>query len=145
LGIKVAFVFAPMDRSAEAEDAVQEAFLDLYRSQSRPDDPPAWLFKATRDAAMKIRRSETRRLRRETAVALTSPNWFEPTVESRLDAETVTEKLQELPPELREVVAARLWGGLTFEQIAVATQASTATVHRRYNQAIEILRDRYNK
>jgi len=124
------------------EDAVQQAFLDLYRSHTRPGNVVAWLFKATRDAAMNLRRAERRRDHRENAAASSSPNWFVPNEDDRLDGETVTQKLQELPSELREVVVARLWGELTFEQIAVSMQTSTATAHRRYNEAIAVLRSR---
>jgi len=123
-----------------ADDAVQEAFLNLYRLRTKPDDVVAWLFKATRNAAVSGRRSGTRRKQRENAVALAAPNWFEPTDENRLDVETVTEKLRELSPELREVVVARLWGELTFEQIAAATETSTAMAYRRYKEAIAVLR-----
>ena len=126
--------------TGSADDAVQEAFLNLYRLRTKPDDAVAWLFKATRNAAISGQRSGTRRKQRESTFALAAPNWFEPTGENRLDAETVTEKLWELPPELREVVIARLWGELTFEQIAATTETSTATAYRRYNEAIAALR-----
>jgi RNA polymerase sigma-70 factor (ECF subfamily) len=122
------------------DDAIQEAFLNLYRQPTRPDDEVAWLFRATRNAAICIQRSETRRTRRQGVVARAAPNWFEPNDESRLDAETVKEKLRELPSELREVVVARLWGGLSFEQIAASTDSTRETTRRRYHEAIAALR-----
>ena len=121
------------------EDAVQQAFCNLCRLPSSPDDAVAWMFKATKNAAISMRRAETMRNRRENATA--TPNWFEPDEESRLDGKLVTEKLQKLPQELCEVVIARIWGDLTFEQIAASTECSRSTAHRHYNDAITILRN----
>jgi len=122
------------------DDAVQEAFLRLYEQRARPDDAVAWLFKATRNAAIDISRSEARRTRREKAA--TNPKWFQPNARSRWEVETLMDELQELSPELREVVVAKVWGGLTFEQIGTSTATSRATAQRRYNEAIAILRKR---
>ena len=124
------------------EDAVQEAFLNLYRSKTRPDDVVAWLFRATRNAALNIRRTEASKVRLAIAAGQTAPKWFEPSEGDRLDIELVTEELRKLPPELSEVVTAKIWGGLTFEQVAAATGTSRATAHRRYNDAIATLRTR---
>ena len=122
-----------------ADDVVQEVFLKLYRLQTPPDDAVAWLFKVTRNDALNCRRSETLRTRRENVVASAKPDWFEPNEDDRLD---LAEKLRELPGELREIVVARLWGELTFEQIATTTETSMATAYRRYHEAIELLRSR---
>jgi RNA polymerase sigma-70 factor (ECF subfamily) len=87
-------------------------------------------------------RSTERRLRRETAVAHRGEPWFEAADESRLDAATATRALQRLPLAEREVVVARIWGGLSFEEIAGLTDASTSTVHRRYQAGLAALRER---
>jgi len=125
-----------------AEDVVQEVFLELFRLQTRPADVVAWLFKATRRTAISSWRSETARVRREKTVAMANPEWFQSLDENRLDSETAKKKLQELPSEFREVVVARLWGELTFEQIAVLTDSTRETSRRRYHEAIELLGNR---
>jgi RNA polymerase sigma-70 factor (ECF subfamily) len=124
-----------------AEDAVQEAFLGfcrLRRLQTLPNDEVAWLFTATRNRAINVHLSEKRRTQRENATVV--PNWFEADEDNRLDGETVREKLQELPQELREMVVLRIWGEQTFEQIAEEMQTSIATAYRRYKEAIVMLR-----
>jgi RNA polymerase sigma-70 factor (ECF subfamily) len=50
--------------------------------------------------------------------------------------------LAALDPELREVVVARTWGGLGFEQIAALVGCSTSTAHRRYLAGLAVLRER---
>src|SRR5262249_25672525 len=67
--------------------------------------------------------------------------WFGRTDE-RLDADEVTRRLAELPLELREVIVARLWGGLTFEAVAALAGCSVPTAHRRYQAGLAQLRER---
>ena len=53
-----------------------------------------------------------------------------------------TRALEGLPLAEREVVVARIWGGLSFEEIAGLTGALTSTVHRRYQAGLAALRER---
>ena len=61
---------------------------------------------------------------------------------STLDAQAAAETLRNMPIELREVIVARIWGGLSFEEIAQATGTSTTTAFRRCQDAITELRER---
>jgi DNA-directed RNA polymerase specialized sigma24 family protein len=47
-----------------------------------------------------------------------------------------------LPLEQREVVVARIWGGLTFEELAHLVGCSLPTAHRRYQAGLVALRER---
>lgn len=68
--------------------------------------------------------------------------WFHITLDDRLDAAEAAEGMRELPIEERETIVARLWGGLTFEEIAQLTGSSTSTVHRWYQAGLNTLRER---
>ena len=126
--------------SDSPEDAVQEAFCKLA-SASAPDDPVAWLYRVVRNAAIDAGRSARRRIERERAAAR-SVRWFlEPAIDG-LDAQTAVIALESLAPDLREVIVARLWGGLTLDQIAAAAGCSVSTAHRRYEAGIAALRER---
>ena len=59
-----------------------------------------------------------------------------------MDAETAADVLTGLPPEEREAVVARVWGGLSFEQIGELLGASAATAHRRFAAGLTLLRER---
>ena len=84
-------------------------------------------------------RPQRRRQRRESAAAR-PVRWFvEPEVDG-LDAETAVAALQSLPAEQREVLVARHWGGLSFEQIAEVAGCSASTAFRRYTAGVETLR-----
>ena len=121
------------------EDVVQEAFLKLVRQGRPPQDAIAWLYRVVRNGALDAARGARRRQRRETAAAR-SVRWFvEPEVDG-LDAETAVAALQRLPPEQREVIVARHWGGLSYEQIAEVAGCSASTAFRRYTAGVEDLR-----
>jgi RNA polymerase sigma-70 factor (ECF subfamily) len=121
------------------EDVVQEALLKLVAQAQPPRDVVAWLYRVVRNAALDRGKADRRRQRRESATAR-SVRWFvEPEVDG-LDAETAVAALQRLPPEEREVIVARLWGGLSFEQIAEVAGCSASTAFRRFSAGIDALR-----
>ena len=124
------------------EDVVQEAFLELVRQSSVPERIVPWLYRVVRNRAISAARSQNRRKRREHHVQRSAAHWFESNADAELDAELVVETLEQLPAEEREVLVARIWGGLTFEQIAEVTAASSSTTHRRYEAGLKSLRER---
>ena len=128
-----------------ADDVVQEAFVQLAKQATVPNDPRAWLFRVVRNGALTSRRSVARRRRYETSAAGERRDWFESRPDVQLDADRAAAALAELPEELRETVVAHLWGGLTFEQVAELTGTSSSTSHRRYEQGLKLLRERLEK
>jgi RNA polymerase sigma-70 factor (ECF subfamily) len=83
-------------------------------------------------------RSERRRQKREAATARPE-GWFVETDLDRDDAEAAVAALADLPPDLREVVVARIWGKMTFEQISAAFDLSVSSAYRRYETGIGAL------
>lgn len=126
---------------ADPDDAVQEAFCALAALRAAPADPAAWLFRTTRNAAIDLGRSERRRKRREEVVARPD-QWFAETQIDGLDATEAVRALERLPADQREVIVARLWGGLTLEQTATAAGCAVSTAFRRYEAGIAALRAR---
>ena len=123
-----------------AEDLVQDAFVKLAQQAPPPEQVLPWLYTVVRNEALTTRRSAARRRRREERAG-TPEAWFGRT-DDRLDADEVTRRLTELPLELREVIVARLWGGLTFEEVAVLVGCSKQTAHRHYHLGLSQLRAR---
>jgi len=126
---------------ASPEDVVQEAFVKLTAQKPVPTEVVAWLYRVVRNGALSAARAERRRRHHEARAAVV-PNWFVPSESNRLDSETATRALQALPLEQREVLVARLWGGLTFEQIAGVTGLSASAAHRHYHAGLAALRER---
>ncbi|MEN6496003.1 MAG: sigma-70 family RNA polymerase sigma factor [Thermoguttaceae bacterium] len=123
------------------EDVVQEAFLQLVEEPAEPANVVAWLYRVVRHRALNASRSAARRTRRESAAALPGEAWFEPS-QDPLVADEASAALRQLPLEQREVIVARLWGGLSFEEVAEVTGLSLSTAYRRYQAGIEALRER---
>ena len=130
---------------ADAEDAVQTGFIRFWRKQ--PDALPSeypLLFAAVRTAALDLLRGEDRRSRRENEFHLEygagEPALFDHPLERKEEAEAVEQALKRLPPEQREVLVLRIWGELTFAEIATALGDSINTVASRYRYGLEALR-----
>ncbi len=121
------------------EDVVQDAFLKLVRQRRPPRDSVAWLYRVVRNGALDAAKMARRRHRRESAAAR-SVRWFVESEVDGLDAETAVAALERLAPEQREVIVARHWGGLSFEQIAEVVGCSASTAFRRYTAGIDDLR-----
>ena len=122
------------------EDIVQEAFIKLAQQSPVPDRVLAWLYQVGRNAVIAAHRGQTRRRRRE-ELAQAREAWFDAT-DDRIDGLHATLRLAELPLEQREVVVARIWGGLTFDEVAELVGCSLPTAHRRYQAGLAELRER---
>lgn len=122
-------------------DVVQESFMELIKLSKLPENVSAWLYKVVRNKALTASRSENRRRNHE-AQASRLRNWFTTEGNRELDAEVAAEALNDLPDEQREIVIARIWGGLSFEQIAEVVESSSSTAHRRYETALNSLREK---
>jgi RNA polymerase sigma-70 factor (ECF subfamily) len=123
-----------------AEDLVQEAFVSLAQQTPPPEHVLPWLYRVVRNAARMAQRSAARRRQREQRASMPEA-WFA-AAEDRIDADEATRLLAELSLELREVIVARLWGGLRFEDIAHLAGCSLPTAHRRYQTGLTQLRAR---
>ncbi len=122
------------------EDCVQEAFVRLMRQSVAPEHVVSWLYRVVRNQAISTQRSWWRRRRREAAFAAERPAWFDSDRLTSVEVEELTDALRSLTPELREVVVARIWGGLSFDQIGTAVGVSVSTVHRRYQAGLQAVR-----
>ncbi len=123
-----------------AEDLIQEAFVKLAEQAPAPERIVPWLYRVVRNQALFLSRCNARRRQREVR-ASPGEAWFS-SVDDQLDARQAAEQLAQLPLEQREVIVARLWGGLTFEELAPLVGCSVATVHRRYVAGLLALKER---
>ena len=127
-------------KCVSAEDVVQEAFCRLAVLDAPPEQPVAWLYRVVRNLAENQRLSTQRRRTREKRVAVPESIDSDPTLQ--IDADEVLQAVWKLDDPLREVVTARIWGELTFDEIGLLCGISTATASRRYRAALEQLRKR---
>ena len=129
---------------ADAEDVVQEAFVRFWRHQrGLPGNPMALLVTSVRRAALDLGRRETRRAAREEradgGLEDCEPR-FSAIAEGDERREAIEAALARLPIEQREVLVLKIWGELTFEQIAAQLDIPPNTAASRYRYALSALR-----
>ena len=132
---------------ADAADVVQEAFLRVWRKHARngvtEPDLPALCYAAVRYTVLDRQRQAARRHRREIAAG---ESWYDqsPLFASSLEQDEEYAQLEaairRLPVEQREVLTLKIWGELTFQQIATVTDESPNTIASRYRLALAVLR-----
>ncbi len=131
---------------ADAEDVVQEAFVRFWRREGKLNSGnQGLLFAAVRSAALDILRKESRRQRREQAAynddaLLGSHTAFFDGAEAADDSRQLELAMRDLPAEQREVLVLRIWGELTFAEIAVALAVLPNTAASRYRYALSTLK-----
>ena len=129
------------DRAA-AEDAVHAVFLRLLRAPGIPDSEAGFLFRAVRNESLDTLRSVRRASRAREH--LFDARASDPRDEAEL-AEfraRVEAQLAALPDEQREVVVLKIWGDLTFPDIAAVLGTTEKTVEHRYYRALAALESR---
>jgi RNA polymerase sigma-70 factor (ECF subfamily) len=104
-----------------------------------PQDPVAWLFAAVRNASNQHLRTQKRRKNRESLSQEDKRPWFST---ANGDGELIAE-LQSLPFEYRTVIVAKIWGNLTFEQVAGLIGSSKSSAHRVYDEGLALLRKKW--
>ena len=128
---------------ADAEDVVQEAFVRFWRARHRVADPTAYLFACVKRSALDWARSNSRRARREAAAARPEGEpLFDGPLEQAERRAAVAAALDTLPEAQREVLVMKVWGGLTFPQIAAALGVPADTAASRFRYALGKLRER---
>jgi RNA polymerase sigma factor (sigma-70 family) len=123
------------------DDAVQEALIDLVKLPQTPDSVSAWLFQVVRNKALTQSRSERRRANHQSSAAEQKQAWFEDDPSVGLDGEVVAGLLAGLPELERLIVTSRVWGELSFAEIAELVDRPVTTVFRIYKSTIVSLRE----
>jgi RNA polymerase sigma-70 factor (ECF subfamily) len=126
--------------TAEAEDVVQEVFVQAWRQAARYDpgrgSPEAWLCTIARTRALdRLRRRAARREESDDGVV---PGSSRPATEAGVAVRTA---LSGLPPEQRHALELAYWEGLTQTEIARKLGEPLGTVKTRIRSAMIRLRD----
>ncbi len=131
----------------QAEDAIHDAFTRLFRHTGKPKgNPAAYMYMSVRNAAIdQIRRNVRDRQRRQSIYEQVDPAAVGQThtpAHAALDTErqqAVRDAMDNLSDEQREVIVMKMYGGLTFEQIAESVGAPLSTITSRYRRGLDRL------
>lgn len=129
-----------------AQDAAQAVFLTLWRHRQRvamSGNTAGWLARTTWRACNDLRKSESRRKKREHKVALQRAENDKPGDESATDSLRFAEldaAMQRLKVSDRTVLAARFFQALSVPEVAEQLGISQAAAEKRISRAIDRLR-----
>jgi RNA polymerase sigma-70 factor (ECF subfamily) len=127
---------------ADAQDLVQEAVVESWRKRVAGAPPQLGLVYATiRHRAIDLARRDHRRAGRERSAHLDSPKcWFDCGADERERHLLIHKAMNQLPAIYREVVTLKVWGGLTFAEIAESLEIPANTAASRYRYGLIELR-----
>jgi RNA polymerase sigma factor (sigma-70 family) len=132
---------------ALAEDAVQEAFLAVWRSAGafliEQGKPSTWILTLVHRRAVDLVRREDRRRAEplEGEPEPPAPDSVEEQATLRFQRRVVQEALRRLPPEQREALELGYYGGLTQSQLAEQLGQPLGTIKSRMFAGLTRLRD----
>ena len=130
---------------ALAQDAVQEAFLGVWRAAGRftaeRSKPSTWLLTLVHRRAVDLVRREERR-RTEPLPPEAEPAVTESTDEAELAnrRQTIRAALRQLPPEQREAIELAYYGGYTQSELAERLGQPLGTIKSRMFTGLARLR-----
>ena len=138
--------FRVLRDAALAEDAVQEGFLDLWRTaggfDARQAPVRAWLCVLVHRRAVDRARREARRQATDNRPHGPDPESYtaEELAVLRYDQRRVRQALDRLPDSQRELLELAYWGGLTQRQLAERFGLPLGTVKSRTFEALRQMR-----
>ena len=133
--------------SADAEDAVQDAFLRVWRFRDAipgGDGRRAWLYRVVVNACLsRVRGDKVWRERSGDDALVGVPAQTDPQHDAEDAAlrRCLAEALERLPAHLRVPVVLRYYSGLAEREIAIAIQRRPGTVKSRLSEARRRLAD----
>jgi RNA polymerase sigma-70 factor (ECF subfamily) len=131
---------------ADTRDVLQEIFVKIARDEnllSGVREERAFLIRLAHNAAIDLmRRRGTRERTKENFAEIISPFATTSDPDEKLFRDELSAALAELPAEQHAVAHLKLWGGLTFGEIAAALEIPPNTAASRYRYALDKLRDR---
>jgi RNA polymerase sigma-70 factor (ECF subfamily) len=130
----LAYACAWLHDPSQAEDVLHQVFLQVLRDGSTRISSAGYLFRAVRNRVLNHVRDRARE------VALDGDaQWLESPSGSTETALALQSALGMLPQEQREVIVLRVWGQLTFEEVAGIIGVSPNTAASRYRYGLEKL------
>jgi RNA polymerase sigma factor (sigma-70 family) len=145
-GLAYGLAYRILRDDALAQDAVQEAFLGVWRGADRfiaeRAKPSTWVLTLVhRRAVDLVRREERRRAEPLEPDAESAPGAAPDQAEYFAQREAVRAALRQLPPEQREAIELAYYGGYTQSELAERLGQPIGTIKSRMFAGLARLRD----
>ena len=136
-----------LSKSEEAEDAVQEIFIDIWKNAGRFDETQA---SETTFVAMIARRRLIDRIRKVTRQPnidslediVVEPENKEQTVETCIEAKEAAQAMKDLRPEQRQILHLSIVQGYSHQEIAEALKMPLGTVKTHARRGLMQVREK---
>lgn len=138
----IAAIAITHDRSA-AEDAVADAMLAISQLERAPDDLQAYFFRTVRNKALHASKASSRfdsdsQLENFIDTSAKSP-------QQKIFVKEMLTLLESLPIEQQQVLIMKLFGDLTFGEIALITATNSNTVASWYRRGLASLKEKIHE
>jgi RNA polymerase sigma-70 factor (ECF subfamily) len=140
------FFFKKLGSSQDAEDACQETFMRMVRSNGTISlrSPDSYLFSVAGNLATDILRTRAIHSKYKEAADIEAQPSAAPLSDANLDTQKqrklIEQAISELPPRCREVFVLHQLKGLTYEETAERLNISPNTVKNHYAKGLLRLR-----
>jgi RNA polymerase sigma-70 factor (ECF subfamily) len=138
----VQFAFYRLANQADAEDAVQDVYVQAFRDRVKRrhvTEVRPYLFRMVRNRCTDVLRARSRRPGQSAGEGIGTDDTLSAMV-ARDEARKLGRLLDQIPEREAEVIRLRAWAELSFAEVAVAVGAAVPTVKSRFRYGIEKLR-----
>jgi len=138
----VQFAFYRLANQADAEDAVQDVYVQAFRDRAKRRqiaEVRPYLFRMVRNRCTDVLRARSRKSS-QAAVTDPGPNDTLAAMAVHEQLREIARLLDQIPEREAEVIRLRAWSDLSFAEVAIAVGAAVPTVKSRFRYGIEKLR-----
>ncbi len=138
----VHFAFFRLGNQADAEDAVQDVYVQAFRDRAKRRhvaEVRPYLFRMVRNRCTDVLRARSRKPGQAADRMAVAGDALSAMV-AREEASEFARLLEQIPEREAEVIRLRAWSELSFAEVAIAVGAAVPTVKSRFRYGIEKLR-----
>lgn len=136
---------AVLHSTEDARDVCQEVFLRYFERAGTIDNPRAWLYRATLNQSINLKKKRATRATKELALVTTAPTSADPNdeLETKRKRRLLRDAIAELPPGQRSAFVLRQRLELPIKEIAGVLGVSEGTVKQHLSRAVNTLCARF--
>jgi RNA polymerase sigma-70 factor (ECF subfamily) len=138
----VQFAFYRLANQADAEDAVQDVYVQAFRDRAKRrhvTEVRPYLFRMVRNRCTDVLRARSRKSGPPVGNDV-GPGSALSAITAHAQLREVARLLDQIPESEAEVIRLRAWSDLSFAEVAVAVGAAESTVKSRFRYGIGKLR-----
>jgi RNA polymerase sigma-70 factor (ECF subfamily) len=139
----VNFAFHQLGNQADAEDAVQDVYVQAYRDRVKRHhitEVRPYLFRMVRNRCTDLHRFWQRRIAEPITDGVASSEDIFSSVAAREQSQQLRRLLDSIPSREAEVIRLRAFSELSFAEIAIVVDRSVPTVKSRFRYGLDKLR-----